>query len=77
MGGHAPGGLVLVERVHGIGGAPDLEGAHLLEVLALEQYARTQPVVQTRAGEYGCAMNMRPDASGRFADVGKYGCGHG
>ena len=40
--GDNPGGTLLRRQVHdGVGGAPELEGPHLLQVLALEEEMRT------------------------------------
>jgi hypothetical protein len=67
--GHAAGGLLRAQRQHGVRGAAHLEGADLLQVLALEEQVRAAQGVQRRAGDYGRPVHMPRDAGGSGADI--------
>jgi len=60
--------LRLRQGEYGVGGAARLEGAALLEVLALEVQLRTGLGVQRRAGEHGRDADLACDALARLLD---------
>src|SRR5439155_25154 len=59
----------------GVVGAPELEGAAALEVLALEEDARPGERVERPRREDRCAVGDAGEADGRRLDVGKRGDG--
>ena len=69
MGGHAAGGRLLGKGKDGVGGAPEFEGPDLLEIFALQEDRRAQPVVERGAGQDG-----RPVGVGRDARRRRPGC---
>src|SRR6266404_1913816 len=60
--------LRLRQREYGVGGTARLEGAALLEVLALEVQLRTGLHVERRAREHGGEADLAGDALARFLD---------
>src|SRR5690606_38751213 len=61
----------LVEPRHGVGGAAELEGADLLELLALEEERAAGEAVERRAGRDGGHVRAPGDALGGGADRGE------
>src|SRR5207248_5793131 len=60
--------LRLGQREYGVGGAARLEGAALLEVLALEVQLRTDLRIERRAREHGGDADLAGDALARLLD---------
>jgi hypothetical protein len=76
-GHHAGLALRGAEARQGVEGAPELEGAHALQVLALEEDAGAQRLVQRARGEHRSAVGVALDAPGRCGHVvvgGKKAC---
>ena len=70
VGHHAAAHLVGAELQHEVGGAAHLEGAHLLQVLRLEEQPGPALAVQPGAGEYRRAVHVRANPHASRADVG-------
>jgi hypothetical protein len=60
----AAGGGIGVERLHGIAGAAELEGADALQVFALEMQLRAGQRVERARAQHGGVVGMRGDARG-------------
>src|SRR2546430_1807364 len=60
--------LRLGQREYGVGGAARLEGAALLEVLALEVQLRAGLRIERRAREHGGEADLAGDALARLLD---------
>jgi hypothetical protein len=61
MGDNTAAPLLFRQFNDSIGGTPELEGPHLLEILTLEKKMRTADVVYLLRGEHRSMMNKRPN----------------
>ena len=77
VGRDAPLRLLVGQPENRVAGAPNLEGACLLEVLTLEEQVRPGQPIQVRARQHRCAMDVGTNPLARGLHIFKGGDVHG